>query len=63
MMSRIFWGVTYEKTPSLYRWSVIEMTSGGNLCAHYVLATRPTRRQLRRLRNGRGDAVVAVHMF
>lgn len=64
MMSRLHWATYYsERNPPLWRWSHMGMTSGANLWAHYIFATRPTKRQLRRARKGKGEVRIQLHSF
>ncbi|MCK7175996.1 hypothetical protein L8P05_18920 [Enterobacter cloacae] len=59
-MMIIEWQLSYE-SGSVYPWVMTGWTSGGNLWAEYVFATKPTKRQMRRTRKGKGDAVINVY--
>lgn len=56
----IEWQLSY-RSGCVYPWSMTGMTSGGNLWAEYVYATKPTKRQMRRNRKGKGDVIICVH--
>lgn len=56
----IEWQLSY-RSGSVYPWAMTGWTSGGNLWAEYVYATKPTKRQIRRNRKGKGDVVFCVH--
>lgn len=56
----IEWQLSYT-SGSVYPWAMTGWTSGGNLWAEYVYATKPTNRQMRRNRKGKGDVVFCVH--
>lgn len=56
----IEWQLSY-RSGCVYPWSMTGWTSGGNLWAEYVYATKPTKRQMRRNRKGKGDVIICVH--
>lgn len=60
MTFRIYWATYYTAMPSLWRWQYIGMSTGANLQAHYIFATRPTKRQLRQIRKGKCEARMQI---
>lgn len=54
------WQLSY-RPGYVYSWEMTGWTSGGNLYAEYLFVTKPTKRQMRRTRKGKGDAVINVY--
>ncbi len=57
---RIKWEICYQ-SGSPYPWGLVGLTEDGGLWVEYAFACKPTKRQMRRIKKGKGDAVVCVY--
>lgn len=57
---RIKWEIFYQ-SGSRYPWSLVGLTEEGGLWVEYVFACKPTKRQARRAKKGKGDATINVY--